>query len=351
MNVKISVIIPVYNSSLHLNQCLNSLLNQTFKDIEIICVYDISKDNSLKILEEYAQKDKRVIVINLGKNSIRGAGNARNTGLHRAKGEYIHFVDSDDWVEPHIYEELWSSSHNAGNADLVSFTKYYKNYKEKQIIEKHIPLEIFQRSREDLNKYICKNLSSPTWMIFVKKQLIFDNNLFFAQITHEDIPIAHALYCSAKKIFVVDISLYHYRFSKNSISFITTDKRFDLLLACIMYLENMKRLGFYNLYREECDYWFYTRYYCRMIDTCLSAFPKIRKDYIEKIKSEFPKYVNIHNNKYYITRKKSKFDLFLWILDKNTNLACLLYNILKYSQIINLLKYLKEKRRYFIYRG
>lgn len=100
---KISVIIPVYNVEKYLPRCLDSIVNQTFKDIEIICVNDGSTDDSSKILEQYAKKDKRITIITQ-KNS--GPSSARNTGLKHARGEYIGFIDSDDWVDTNFYELL-----------------------------------------------------------------------------------------------------------------------------------------------------------------------------------------------------------------------------------------------------
>ena len=94
--VKVSVIIPLYNVENYLKQCLDSVVNQTLKEIEIICINDGSTDNSKQILEDYARKDDRIKIINR-KNS--GQGVARNVGIKYAKGEYIGFVDSDDWVD------------------------------------------------------------------------------------------------------------------------------------------------------------------------------------------------------------------------------------------------------------
>ena len=92
---KISVIIPVYNVEKYLRECLDSLLNQTFKDIEIICVNDGSTDGSLNILNEYASKDSRFIIIN---QNNQGLSAARNNGLNVAKGDYVAFLDSDDYI-------------------------------------------------------------------------------------------------------------------------------------------------------------------------------------------------------------------------------------------------------------
>jgi len=101
MNPKISVIIPIYNMEKYLARCLDSVINQTLKDIEIICINDGSTDNSLEILTKYSKKDSRITVINK-KNG--GVASARNAGLKAVKADYIGFVDPDDWIEPETYE-------------------------------------------------------------------------------------------------------------------------------------------------------------------------------------------------------------------------------------------------------
>ena len=108
---KISVIIPIYNTQNYLEKCLDSVINQTFKDIEIICVNDCSKDNSLEILKKYSKKDKRIKIIDFKEN--KGPASARNEALNIAKGEYISFIDSDDWINLDFYEKLYFSSQNS----------------------------------------------------------------------------------------------------------------------------------------------------------------------------------------------------------------------------------------------
>jgi len=115
-DVKVSVIVPVYNVAPYLERCLNSLIGQTLHDIEIICVDDASTDNSLEILHQYAARDSRVHVIALGKNS--GVATARNAGIDAACGEYLGFVDSDDFVDTNFYEKLYARAH-ATNADIT----------------------------------------------------------------------------------------------------------------------------------------------------------------------------------------------------------------------------------------
>ena len=99
----ISVIVPIYNTSLYLKRCLDSILENTYTELEIICVNDGSTDNSLEILNEYANKDKRIIVID---QKNRGVSAARNAGIRVSKGNFVSFVDSDDWIHPQYFEML-----------------------------------------------------------------------------------------------------------------------------------------------------------------------------------------------------------------------------------------------------
>lgn len=113
---KVSVIIPIYNTEKYLRKCLDSVCNQTLSDIEIICVNDCSTDNSLEILEEYASKDNRIKLIDFKEN--KGAAVARNAGIDEAKGEYIGFVDSDDYIDSDFYEKLYNEA-KLSDADVV----------------------------------------------------------------------------------------------------------------------------------------------------------------------------------------------------------------------------------------
>ena len=107
----VSIIVPIYNAQNYLNRCLDSLLAQTLEDIEIILINDGSKDDSLAICRAYEEKDSRIIVIDQ-KNA--GVSAARNAGLDRASGQYVGFVDPDDWVEPDMYALMYEKTHSLG---------------------------------------------------------------------------------------------------------------------------------------------------------------------------------------------------------------------------------------------
>ncbi len=112
---KVSVVLPVYNVAAYLPKCLESLLNQTLKEIEIICVNDCSPDNSLEILKQYAAKDNRIKIID---QTNTGPGVARNNGIKAATGEYVGFVDPDDWAEPEMFAKMYTAAIEQ-NADIV----------------------------------------------------------------------------------------------------------------------------------------------------------------------------------------------------------------------------------------
>ena len=176
---KISIIIPVYNVEEYLPKCLDSVINQTLKDIEIICINDCSTDNSLEILENYVKKDSRIIVLNQEKN--QGQGAARNRGLQIASGEYVGFVDSDDWVENDYFEKLYNAAikYNADIAtvNMLKHKKYYKKYNvfhKKYLLKSDIQEKI--KLYSDKKKYFFYAINK----IF-KTSIIKDNNINFAQ--------------------------------------------------------------------------------------------------------------------------------------------------------------------------
>ena len=120
---KISIIVPIFNGELYLEECLNSLVNQTFNDIEIICVNDGSTDNSMKILEDFQKKDSRIEIIS---QPNQGVSIARNNGVNQANGEYVLFVDSDDWLDLDACAELYSNA-VSNDSDIVLFNSVIEN--------------------------------------------------------------------------------------------------------------------------------------------------------------------------------------------------------------------------------
>ncbi len=195
---KISVVVPVYNTKDYLKRCLDSLVGQTINDIEIICINDGSNDGSLDVLKEYEKSDKRVKIIDLKEN--KGVSYSRNKGIDMAKGRYIAFCDSDDYVEADFFEKLYNNALEK-NADISLGNLIEKNGK--QEIKHHII--------EKIKKYNSKLYFACGFFCSIyKKELIsnikFDENLSYA----EDIYFLHHAVMKANKVVTCDDTYYHY---------------------------------------------------------------------------------------------------------------------------------------------
>ena len=174
---KVSILIPCYNVEKYIRQCMDSVINQTLKEIEIICVDDGSTDNSLTILENYAQRDKRIQIFS---QQNLHAGIARNHGLEKASGKYVHFMDSDDLlIDNNVYENLYKIIKSQKNINIIKFknkafddstNEYTKNdrYELKIVGEKFI--NNFMDIENDL--YILSRLTVTPWSGIYRKEFL-----------------------------------------------------------------------------------------------------------------------------------------------------------------------------------
>ncbi|MBR6722254.1 Stealth CR1 domain-containing protein [bacterium] len=225
-NPKISIIVPVYNVEKYLQKCLDSLVNQTLKDIEIICINDGSTDNSLEILQEYAKKDKRIQIIS---KKNEGQGVARNIGIEHAQGEYLGFVDPDDWVELEMYEQMYNQAKNLNSEIVICDYKKHQEGTNKNWTP--ITFEYAKSATQTIkldvpcNKNIEKNLLmeslfvSPcySWNKLVKRNLILENDIRFSNIKcYEDVIFILKSFIYSNNFSYVNKSFYHYRIRKNS---------------------------------------------------------------------------------------------------------------------------------------
>ena len=208
---KISVIIPVYNAEKFLGNCLDSVLNQTMKDIEIICVDDKSPDKCGEILDEYVKKDKRIKVIHKEKNE--GVSAARNDGINIANGDYITFCDDDDIINPKTYEYSYKYAKN-DNVDLLKFNaKYIKEDENNPNFDTNlsdgeiIPLREFDGY-------------GTVWNCLFKSEIIKNNDLKFLprDMFEEDYFFLTNYLLYAKKIKVIPATFYYYRQYSESLS-------------------------------------------------------------------------------------------------------------------------------------
>ena len=247
----LSVIIPVYNVEPYLEQCLDSVVNQTYKNLEIICINDGSTDNSLKILEKYQKKDERIKLIN---QKNKGLSEARNAGLDVATGEYIAFVDSDDYLELNAYEEAMKVMLADRSVDLVEFNVRSFTNENSQILVRNVE---YVNQQQVLN-FKLKKHAGYVWNKIYKHSIINKQRVrFIPNLIHEDtfFSIAYIISCNQK--YFLDKKLYNYRKRHNSILGYQRvsggNKKFDLyknLDALIAYAKCN------NLYDQKKEYIF-----------------------------------------------------------------------------------------------
>lgn len=168
--IKISVIIPVYNTGKFLTKCLESIMNQNFKDIEILVVNDGSTDNSLEILKRFSRQDKRIVIIN---KENGGSSSARNTALKIAKGKYCLNIDSDDWIEQGYFKALYE---RAEKDDLdITISNVKMNFTLEGKIKNRVDLDISEKiiinNKEYLKKLYTSNFLGYTVNKLIKKEL------------------------------------------------------------------------------------------------------------------------------------------------------------------------------------
>ena len=207
---KISVIIPIYNVEKYLSQCLDSVINQTFKDIEIICINDGSTDNSLQILQQYAHKDKRIKIID---QQNQGLSIARNNGISQACCEYISFIDSDDYIHPKFLETLYEAIIQ-NNCDIAGC-----NFQ--KIQTKETPLFITTKIKvynSALDVLLNKKnfIHFNVWNKLYKKEVIQDIR-FAENLYYEDWIFNTQVFAQSNKFAWIPSKLYGYRISNNSI--------------------------------------------------------------------------------------------------------------------------------------
>ena len=214
---QISVIIPVYNTSGYLVQCLDTLVNQTFADTEIICVNDGSTDNSLEILKAFSEKDSRIIIISREKAS-GSAALPRNIGLENAKGKYVMFLDSDDYFDLSMLEKLYAHAEQT-DADLVMCDNYTVSFSTGEINAKHTELHhkylpeqrVF--SYKDIPDTIFQISNAAVWHKLILRETLNRHNLKFQLNTPilDDIYFVNVLLVLCERISIIPDRLVYYR--------------------------------------------------------------------------------------------------------------------------------------------
>ena len=311
MKSDISIIVPIYNAENFIKKCVDSLLNQTKKELEIILINDGSTDNTLKILKEY--KDKR---IKLFSNKNQGIGKTRNFGISKATSKYIMFCDSDDYYEPNMCELMFNEAEKK-NLDIV-ICDFYKEYDSGKV--EPFKVASFDYTTLKETPSLIRTINLAPWNKIYKSELIKENNIMFEEkLKYEDTPfVAKALDC-AKKIGKIDKCLNHYIVHEQSETTIRDRRCFDIIKIVDILRSYFKDKDYI---KEDLDKWTVrtiTNYTIQQRD---QIDKNVAKEFIDEafnyLKKEVPDY---KNNKYYENRnllkkniEKNKFLTKIYVL-------------------------------------
>ena len=216
-NIKVSVIMPVYNVEKFVGKTIESVLNQSLKEIEFFAIDDETPDNSGKICDEYAKKDKRLKVIH---KENGGAPEARNVAIEKAKGKYMYFIDSDDWIEEDYLEKMYNLA-ETNNADVVItgfYMEYYQNNEYKTYSTNCID-QIYEKNDFHLNahKFLNNSLLSLPWNKLYKSEIIVKENIRFPKTKWDDHHFNMKFLMNVNKVVLSSMKKYHwYRSRKGS---------------------------------------------------------------------------------------------------------------------------------------
>lgn len=296
----ISIIVPVYKVEKYLNRCVESILNQTYENLEIILVDDGSPDNCPKICDDFAKRDSRITVIHK-KNG--GLSDARNKGLMASHGEYIGFVDSDDYIDKKMYESLYKNLTNYsadisccklirtnGNNVIVDKKKYnceIKVYNQQQYMEK-----FFKIKSQECVYYACNKLYHRS---------VLELEQYPVSLTSEDVVGTYKALLKSKKIVEEDYPYYNYYYNENGITGKFSSKDFDLLKIWNMMIElsksneiylrwayfNKNRINYTLLMRMALNL-SYKEIKSEYSKECDLLLKELKKHYKEMIKSSLP---------------------------------------------------------------
>ena len=290
--VDISIVVPIYNAEKYIKKCVDSLLNQTKEKIELILINDGSTDSTEEIIKEY--KDERIKYF---KNKNQGIGMTRNFGIDKAKGKYIMFIDSDDYIEKDACEKLFEKAENS-KLDLVicNFYKVYDNGEHEDII-----LPSFKNTTLKETPSLIRTINLSPWNKLYRTSLIKNNNMRFVEnLKYEDAPFVSEALDKAKKIGKVDESLNYYVIHGNSETTVRDRRIFDILKIVDLVRKQFKGKNYIKEDLNKLTVRIITNY---TIQQRMQNNKKVGMEFIDKafayMKKEVP---DFKKNKYYEER-------------------------------------------------
>lgn len=309
----ISIIVPIYNAEKYIEKCVDSLVNQTKKEVEFILVNDGSTDETEKIIKSY--KDKRIKYF---KNKNQGIGKTRNFGIEKSTGKYIMFLDSDDYLALDTCEVLYNTAEKE-KSDLV-ICNFYKVYENNKVEE--IKLPSFKPTTLKKSPNLLLDINLAPWNKLYKSELIKNNNLKFVEnLKYEDAPFVSAALDKANKISKIDKCLNYYVIHGNSETTVRDKRVFDILKIVDIIRNHFKDKKYIKEVLDKLTVRIITNYNIQQRN---QKDKKVGLEFINEsfkyLKKEVPDY---RDNKYYENRSLIKK-----MIEKNkllTKAYCLIY--------------------------
>ena len=332
MNMKLSIIVPVYNmaSEHKLEYCLDSLINQTVEDYEIIAVDDCSSDDSMKILKEYASRfpDKFHAVHS---EVNRHQGGAKNIGLKMARGEWIGFIDSDDWIRPDMYERLIERAESTG-ADLAG-CDYCLTEEHSMKVGRIVPNNKKSQSGVlDKEKRASLILDGGSLVVKIfRRSMILEKELWFPEdIFYEDNALGNSYLVLAKHFeYIEEPMYYYYQHDTSTVHTISPKRCEDRMEAGRLMLEEAKRHGYLEEFRPELEYSFTLLFYINTLFTYMAGVGRTKYGFVKamgkEMKATFPEF---ERNPYYQERTHEEEKKLIKMQQKSTLLFMVYYKLL-----------------------
>lgn len=327
--MKLSIIVPVYNMAADgkLEYCLNSLVNQQINDYEIIAVDDASTDNSYEVIKEYEKRyPEKVVALRLEENHKQGG--AKNKGLEIAKGDYIGFVDSDDWITPDMYKKLIGRSEKTG-ADIVvcDITRTDSHSMEVRKADPGISDEITGKMTD---AKFAKVINDTAFLVVgvYKRHLFFEPDLRFPEhMFYEDNAIATELYHRASHIeHVKEVMYFYYQHSGSTVHGVTEERCHMRMEAMRIMVNLAKENGYFDRYKDELGYKYYCLFYRNTLFSYMYGSQRKKLSFVREIGKElldtFPDFMN---NPLYI-ENISKEDKRFTMVHMKSSLLFMLYH-------------------------
>jgi glycosyltransferase involved in cell wall biosynthesis len=330
--MKLSIIVPVYNmaSDHKLEYCLDSLVNQTVEDYEIIAVDDCSTDNSMEILKEYERRfPEKFRAVHSEVN--RHQGGAKNIGLRMAKGEWIGFIDSDDWIRPDMYERLIERAKSTG-ADLAGC-----DYCLTDVHSMEVGQIVHNNKKSQsgiLNKEKRASLILDGGSLVVKifrRSMIMEKELWFPEdIFYEDNALGNSYLVLAKHFeYIEEPMYYYYQHDTSTVHTISPKRCEDRMEAGRLMLAEAKRHGYFEELRPELEYSFTLLFYINTLFTYMAGVGKTKYGFVKamgkEMKETFPEF---EKNSYYQERTHAEEKKLIRMQQRSTLFFMLYYKLL-----------------------